>query len=828
MFILNFHDKEAMSLALSGGKGASLARLSQLPSANVPFGFIITTEFFNKYILPVVKEREEKDVKSAICHLTLPAEAKELIKSNYENMGINIPVAVRSSATAEDLPDASFAGQQDTYLNVSGFEAVEKAVINCFASLYNERAISYRAKNKFDEREVKMAVIVQKMVDARVSGVMFTADPMTSDRFTIAIEAVEGLGEELVSGRKTPVTWAIKDSIEQKTGGKPCLTEAQITALASIGKEIEQKYGHPQDIEWCLDGEGFHIVQSRAITTLFPCPPSVDGFKRCFISVGHLQMMTDIILPLGMSLWELMSNTVKVRAIGGRPYMEITHNLNSPVGKALVRQKVSSSDELMSSAFNQILTRTDYIKSIPKGQKSDFAMPKGIGKAFLKGLEVYRKNDSSVIDSYNERMESAINNTGDKLSKLSGEAVIEYIINDTDKLMKSLFDPDGFGPLIIAYYLTKPIDKAGKELLGKDNISVEVSKSIKGNITSEMGLYVSHISDVARDFPEVVKYLEISGDSFKLEELNKLPGGNETAKTFEEFFSLYGMRCPGEIDITRPRFAEEPSKILSTILADLKLPKGHSAQKSQQGKQEGEAAVEALVSAAKQKWGTQKAKKLEKQLSFYRNFLGLRESPKYYWMKRYWEYKKAIVREAEIFVQTGKLRMIEDVYYMHLSELADLFAGRSEPDYKKIDGLRTDYEKYAALTPPRLMFSDGEVVEGMYNRHVPEGALPGLAVSSGVSEGFARVILDIKDAGKIEKGDILVTKFTDPSWTPAFISIGGLVTEVGGMATHGAVITREYGLPAVVGVINATKLIKDGDRIRIDGNTGYVEFLEID
>ncbi|GLC78987.1 phosphoenolpyruvate synthase [Lacrimispora brassicae] len=826
MYILKIHDKEAASLKVSGGKGASLARLIRRFPESVPGGFIITTEFFKAYILPAVNQARD-DAKSTVAGLILPAEAKELIRSAYDGLGDNISVAVRSSATAEDLPDASFAGQQDTYLNVSGFEAVTKAVVNCFASLYNQRAVSYRAKNGFDESEVQMAVVVQKMVDAKAAGVMFTADPITSDRFTTAIEAVEGLGEELVSGRKTPVTWTVKgDIVKKRSGPEPCLTEAQVTALSAMGKKTEKEFGSPQDIEWCFDGERFYIVQSRAITTLFPCPSSPDGFKRCFISVGHLQMMTDTMLPLGMSFWKLMSQTVKITEIGGRPYMEITHNLNSPVGKALVRQKLSNSDELMNNAFNQVLGRKDYMKSIPKGQKSDFAIPKDVGKSITAGFRIYRKNDPAIIDGYNRRMEATVQKTKKGLDRLTGKAVIDYIVNDTDNLMKSLFDPEGLGPLMVAFYLTKSIDKAGKLLLGRDNISVEVSKSIKGNITSEMGFFVSRIADAARDYPEAVKYLETAGDSFSIDELRKQPGGGEAAKAFEEFFSRYGMRCPGEIDIAKPRFAEAPEKILPTVLADIRLPEGHTEQKLLQGKKESDEAVKAMVLAAKKKWGARKARKLAKQLSFYRNFLGLRESPKYYWMKRYWEYKQAIIRESEKLVKEGRLRKVEDVFYLSLSELAVLFAGEQELDYGKIDGLRADYEKYASLTPPRLIFSDGEVVEGEYKRKVPNGALPGLAVSGGVAEGRARVILDIKEAGKIEKGDILVTKFTDPSWTPAFISVSGLVTEVGGMATHGAVITREYGLPAVVGVTDATKRIKDGDRIRVNGNMGYIEFLE--
>ncbi len=826
MYILNISDKEAASINISGGKGASLARLIQRFPDSVPGGFIVTTEFFKKYILPSVSQAKG-DVKSAVAGLTLPDDGVKLIQSAYSGLGDNVSVAVRSSATAEDLPDASFAGQQDTYLNVSGFDAVTKAVVSCFASLYNQRAVSYRAKNGFDENEVQMAVVVQKMVDAKAAGVMFTADPITSDRFTIAIEAVEGLGEELVSGRKIPVTWTVKNGIiKKRSGPEPCLTDAQVAALSAMGKKIQKEFGSPQDIEWCFDGGKFYIVQSRGITTLFPCPPSPDGFKRCFISVGHLQMMTDTMLPLGMSLWALMSKTVKVSEIGGRPYMEITHNLNSPIGKSLVRLKVSNSDELMSSAFNQVLARKDYIRSIPKGQKSDFAMPKDVGKSITAGFKIYRKNDPSIIDGYNRRMEAAIQNTRKGLSGLTGKAVIDYIVNDADNLMKGLFDPEGLGPLMVAFFLTKPIDKAGKLLLGRDNISVDVSKSIKGNITSEMGFYVSRIADAARDFPEVIKYLEAAGDSFCIDELKKLQGGGEAAKAFEAFFSRYGMRCPGEIDISKPRFAEAPGKILPTVLADIRLPRGHAEQKFLQGKKESEEAVKTMVFTAKKKWGAKKAGRLAKQLSFYRNFLGLRESPKYYWMKRYWEYKQAIIRESEKLVKEGRLRNVDDIFYLRLQELTGLFAGEYVPDYEKIDTLRTDYEKYASLTPPRLIFSDGEVVEGEYNRKVPQGALPGLAVSSGVAEGRARVILDIKDAGKIEKGDILVTKFTDPSWTPAFISISGLVTEVGGMATHGAVITREYGLPAVVGVTDATKHIKDGDQIRVNGNMGYIEFLE--
>jgi len=825
MNIINIGGQQAGSIALSGGKGASLAKLIHMPGINVPAGVILTTDFFKAYISPAISAAAKDDVKQAVASMSLPVDAQTQILSAYAGIGADVPVAVRSSATAEDLPDASFAGQQDTYLNVTGPQALIQAITDCFASLYNERAVSYREKNGIPEDQVQMAVVIQKMVNAKTAGVMFTADPMTSDRLTLTIDAVEGLGEELVSGRKIPAAFSVKhDRIERKNKAD-ILTDSQVKQLAAIGRAIEKEYGCPQDIEWALENDTFYVVQSRAITTLYPCPPSKDGFKRCYISIGHIQMMTDTLTPLGMSFWKKMTDDVDFVNDGGRMYMEVTHNMTGPVGRALLKQKTANSDELMDDALKQVLARKDYIKSIPKGKASNFSMPSTLLPAAVAGMRIYYRNNPADIEGYERRMEENIAKAKTELSKLSGKEAMEFIRADMRDLMKSLTDPEGMGPLVIAYFLTKPIDKAGKELLGRDGISGVLAKWLRVNITSAMGMCVSRIADAARAYPEVVKYLETAGDSFQTDELRKLPGGEQTAKEFETFFARYGMRCPGEIDISKPRFIEAPSKIISAVLADVKLPKGDTQQRFAQGKKESDAAVDELVAAAKEKWGDRKAKKFSKRLSFYRNFLGLRESPKYYWMKRYWVYKRAIVRETQNLAASGALRHTDDAYYLSLDELIDLFGGNFTPDYAKIDAMRADYKHWETLAPPRLIFSDGEVVEGRYKRDVPEGALPGLAVSGGVAEGRARVILDIKDAGRIEKGDILVTKYTDPSWTPAFMSIGALVTEIGGMATHGAVVTREYGLPAVVGVTDATNRINDGDLIRVNGDLGYIERL---
>lgn len=301
--------------------------------------------------------------------------------------------------------------------------------------------------------------------------------------------------------------------------------------------------------------------------------------------------------------------------------------------------------------------------------------------------------------------------------------------------------------------------------------------------------------------------------------------GNKVADKFEEFLEEYGMRCTGEIDITRDRFRERPGVLSTSLLNNIKTqPAGYAKKAFDQGEQEVEEIVEKLISKMENLHGYRKASKLHKQIKIYRTFIGVREYTKYFWMGYYDVYKKAIIREVHKLVEDDILKEAEDAYYLSLDELLDVIEGEFV-NQNLIEKRKNDYLFYATLTPPRIIFSDGEVPPVSYSKDIPNGALAGLAVSTGIVEGRARVVKNLQDA-YIEKGDILVTTFTDPSWTTIFVSISGLVTEAGGMMSHGAVITREYGLPAVVGVINATKLIKDGQRIRINGTEGYVEILE--
>ena len=311
-----------------------------------------------------------------------------------------------------------------------------------------------------------------------------------------------------------------------------------------------------------------------------------------------------------------------------------------------------------------------------------------------------------------------------------------------------------------------------------------------------------------------------------LDDMAALAGGPQARDAIRAYLDQYGMRCIGEIDITRPRWSERPSTLVPVILGNIKnFEPGAGERRFEQGRQEAWAKEQELLKRLQAlPDGERKAEETKRKIDRVRTFIGYREYPKYGLISRYFVYKQALMEEAERLVQAQVLRDREDIFYLTFQELHDVVR-TNQVDDELISQRRDAFRSYLALTPPRVLTSEGEAVAGAYRRDdMPAGALIGLPVSSGTIEGRARVILDVAEA-ELEPGDILVTAFTDPSWSPLFVAIAGLVTEVGGLMTHGAVIAREYGLPAVVGVEHATRLIQDGQRIRVHGTDGYVEIL---
>ncbi len=867
--VLGLQEVDRTRIMVVGGKGASLGELSRLEAVRVPEGFCVSTDAFKRALgeAPTLGERldrlsrlkaEDRDgirelsaeIRTIIEGIAIPEDVQEAISGFLSRLGEQAAYAVRSSATAEDLPTASFAGQQDTYLNVIGKPAILAHVSRCWASLFTERAVSYRLRNGFDHRKVLMAVVVQKMVVPQAAGTLFTADPVTSNRKVSSIEAVFGLGEALVSGQvnadgykvrngqitektvatKKLATWAVADggtqerALEPERQNSPVLTDEQIVRLERLGRWIEGHFAHPQDIEWCLVDDVFYIVQSRPITTLYPIPEVGDRGNHVFISVGHQQMMTDPMKPLGLSLWQLTAAR-PMYAAGGRLFVALTKELASPASRAALLNGLGAHDPLIKDALMTLIERGDFIEPPPAAPPAP-GPAQGRPGVSPAGGPPPLDDDPAIVAELIARSQTSIEELKRNIQTKSGTELLEFILEDLQLLRKSLLEPRSFSAISAGMNAASWINEKMMAWLGEKNAADTLSQSVPNNITSEMGLELLDVADAIRPHPEVIEYLQHAKDEGFLDGLSRLEGGQAAHDAISAYLDRFGMRCAGEIDVTRTRWSESPTTLVPLILSNIKtFEPGAGSRKFEQGRQEALKKEQELLARLKQlPDGEQKAGEAQRMISRLRNFIGYREYPKYAIVSRYFVCRQALLKEAERLVQAQVIPEKEDIYYLTFEELREVVRTK-RLDGQIVSRRKDEHERYWKLTPPRVITSDGEIVAGAYKRaDLPAGAIVGLAVSSGVVEGRARVILDMANADLAE-GDILVTPFTDPSWTPLFVSIKGLVTEVGGLMTHGAVIAREYGLPAVVGVEQATRLIQDGQRIRVHGTEGYVELL---
>jgi pyruvate,water dikinase len=868
-YVLDFQDIDNTKILVVGGKAANLGEVSKLNGIRVPDGFCISTEAFQRIIartpainellaqLSLLKVEDRNkiselsgEIRRLIEGIAIPGDLQEEVARHLSRLGEENAYAVRSSATAEDLPSASFAGQHDTYLNIIGKEAILKHISKCWASLYTDRAVTYRIQNGFDHRKIQMAVVIQMMIFPQTAGILFTADPVTSNRKLLSIDASFGLGEVLVSGLVNPDVYKVRNGkviakkistkklavlalqnggtkekeIELERQNKQALTDEQILQLARLGRKIEEHFRHPQDIEWCMVNDTFYIVQSRPITTLFPIPVANDQENHVYVSVGHQQMMTDALKPLGLSFFQLTAARPMHKA-GGRLFVDVTKDLASPAKRDIIVNVLGKSDPIIKDAMMNILERRDFIKLLPDDTTEPSTSKNNQGPPHT-GFQTLNDYDPQIVFDLIKSSQTSIDELKREIQTKSGSVLFDFILEDIQKLRKNISDSQSFGVIMTAMNASSWINEKMMDWLGEKNAADTLSKSVPNNITSEMGLELLDVADVIRPYPEVMNYLQNVKDDNFLDELVQFNGGQESRDAIKAFLNKYGMRCAGEIDITKPRWSEKPTTLIPMIVGNIKNFEPNARHlKFEQGRQEALNKEQALLERLKQlQDGEQKSKETKRMISLIRNLSGYREYPKYVIVSRYFVYKQALLKEAERLVLPNVIHEKEDIYYLTFEELRDVVRTK-ELDNQIISRRKEEYKLFEKLTPPRVITSEGEIVTGKYKReNLPADAIVGIPVSSGVIEGRARVILSLEDA-VLEDGDILVTAFTDPSWTPLFVSIKGLVTEVGGLMTHGAVIAREYGLPAVVGVENATRLIKNGQRIRVHGTEGYVEIL---
>jgi phosphoenolpyruvate synthase/pyruvate phosphate dikinase len=874
--VLGFPEIDESLLPVVGGKGANLGELSRIAGVCVPDGFCVTTDAYravverNGEVSALVAELaglQADDraaigvaaarIRAVIETLPMPAEIERPIRDRLALLGNDVPCAVRSSATAEDLPSSSFAGQQDTYLNVRGPDAVLRDVRRCWASLFTDRAVAYRIKAGFDHRAVQLAVVVQRMVFPEAAGIMFTADPVSSNRNVVSIDAGFGLGEAMVSGLVTPDTYRVRAGavvdrlvstqttelrpapdggteerpVEPARRHRQTLADEQILALAQLGRRIEAHFGSPQDIEWGLVDGRLHVLQSRPITTLYPVPESTDGRNHVYMSYGHRQMMIDAFRPLGLSFFLILDEFLgrpPMSVAGNRFYKDMSAELSSPFTRAVTLKSLGQVDVLMTNALRAVLARSEFTAGLARGRASVMNFGKGgplpMARQFV---SLYRSDDPTVVPQLMAQNERSVEQLRREIAHRSGDDLFAFILDDHRVLTDIMFEPRSVAAAFLGIQSANWINKHMASWLGERNAADVIAQSADHNVVAAMGLELLDVADVVRKYPDVLAYLEHAERDTFFAGLVELRGGPQTRLALEHYLHRYGMHCSGDIDFTRTRWSEDPTQLVPLILGNVKnLPPGAHEARQEQGRAEAQRKIDELLGRLRaQRCGRRKAKKAAKYMSLLRHFIGYREYSKHACLQRYWLYKEALLREARSLVQQGIIRHPDDVDFLSFDEFRTVVrTGRL--DYSLIRERRSAHEEYAKLNPPRVLTSEGEVFNGEYDTGtVPDGALAGVAVSSGVVEGRARVVLEMADA-EVADGDILVTRYTDPSWSTLFVSAKGVVMEVGGVMTHGAVVAREYGLPAVVGVQNATRRIRDGQLIRVNGGEGYVELLE--
>lgn len=874
--ILSFSEIRPDHAPWVGNKGLNLALLSQCSDLRVPPGVVVTTRVFRELCaqlpgLGAMMDTASRDthaehktgtldawlalgeaVRQQLLSVPLPTGfLAELTRALDAHGLLETPCAIRSSGTAEDLPTASFAGQHDSILQVQGIDAIVQAMRHCWGSLYSERALRYAHAHGIALRSRQLAVVVQAMIQPQASGVLFTADPLSGLRSLTRIEAVFGLGEALVSGQVTPDAYTVQGGqilsrqvaikshvlLTSPLGGtartplppdrqsESTLQDDQLKTLEALGRRIERLYGCPQDIEWCLDGTGFHILQARPITALFPVPEGSGPPPRVYLSVGHQQMMTDPLKPLGLSLFQHTALRPMFEA-GSRLFVDVTEALRAPPSRAGLLESMRRFDPLMHNALETVLAHSGVLppENPVEAKLGSASPPKQPSSPPLS--PPLAAPDPSLVPTLMAQTQASLDTLAQEIVHHSGPDLIDFILADVQTLKALLLDPTSSRIILEAIQAAHWLNAHLFEWLGEQNVADTLTLSVSNNVTSELGLALLELADALRPHPAVVKILPNTTDTNILDMIGQQEGGPAARTAFEHWLERYGQRGVGEIDLTRPRWCEQPTLLVPLLLSHIRCHGPGEAQRrfSHGLKRAQEKAEEVMQRLQTLPDGAQKVEETRQHLAILRTYMGFREFPKFGMIQRYGIYKRAILQEASRLVGEGVVGDVEACYFLTLPELREVLRTRQVPQ-GLLERRRAELRHHQSLTPPRVLTSEGEALSGVYPATADSNdLLVGLPVSSGTVEGRARVILSLEDA-RLSPGDILVTRFTDPSWTAAFVSIAGLITEVGGLMTHGAVIAREYGIPAIVGVPDATVRIRDGQRLRLHGTEGRIVLL---
>ncbi len=905
------------TLETVGGKGASLARLIAA-GFPVPDGFMIPTAAYLDY---VASNDLKKRILSRLANLPFdePAAFQEAsaeirawflvektdvgwtssIRRAYADLGGG-PVAVRSSATAEDLPEMSFAGQQETFLNIVGEQMLFEAIVNCWSSLWTARALSYRSRNNVPHEDVALSVIVQRMVQSEASGVLFTANPLTGKRSETAIDATLGLGDALVGGLVEPDHYVVDtdsgEIIHKTLGGKAlrihgvagggvitedadaaerqAIPDDVILHLTELGQRVTALVPSPQDIEWAWSENQLHLLQSRPITSLFPIPDVPADPLHVFISFAVIQGLLAPVTPLGQDVmklvvaggakvfkFDLTQETQRVLfSAGERLWVNATPPLRNSIGRKILGGALPAVAPGVAQTLDLLLD--DPRLAVGRGgisfstfrRLAGFLLPSMVRVIRLwltpeQGRErVTRLMDETVLQA---KTHSEV--TGDTQEVLAQRLKILHSARD---IFPDVAIPHGVTPIVAGmvpfFGIMRRFGAQAAEASGNPALAqayLEIARGLPHNVTTEMDLALWHVAQIiVADSDSSKLFQETSASDLAAHFLQaNLP--SPVKESIESFIERYGARGVGEIDIGLPRWGEDPTHIMQVLQSYLQIKApdmapdavfAHSAKSAEQAAAHLESAVRQMHG------GFIKARILRWAISRYRALAGMREAPKFFAIRMMGIIRQGLLQSGQELVDAGHFKQRDDLFFLSIRELDELNEAmvksknrptteQNEPDLHtltqaiqgRIAQRRAKYQReHLRKQIPRILLSDGMTYyEGVRAPEGQEGAIIGDPVSPGEVEGTARVIFD-PHSSQLAPGEILVCPGTDPAWTPLFLTASGLVMEVGGMMTHGSVVAREYGIPAVVGVHQATERIKTGQRLRVNGSTGKITLID--
>jgi rifampicin phosphotransferase len=886
-YVKTLEELNKADLPIAGGKGANLGELIRagLP---VPGGFVVITDGYKAFVTsnhldteiqriltsvqlddPDSLDDASKQIQAYFQSGQVPADLEAEVRQVYALSGAGLTaVAVRSSATAEDLPDMSFAGQQDTYLNIVGEAALLDAVVRCWASLWTARAIGYRSRNAISHEDVSLAVVVQQMVQSEASGVLFTANPLTGKRSETVIDATLGLGEALVSGQVEPdhyvvvnANWNIIQKVlgakaisisgqagggtvtrQNSAAGQQALPDEQIKELARLGEQAAASFGGPQDMEWAWADGKMYVVQSRPVTSLYPLPPvAPDRTLEILLSFGVWQGMLDPYTPLGQDVFRYLivgfarkfgGNTTPeeqraVLSAGERIFVNLTYLLQNTNGRNVVELFLSAIDPETAKIVALLLKDPRFSHSEKLTLQGRFQLMRVVVP--LIGNVIYNLLWPSRGRAWLEsRIESALEKIRSGCASANNLIDLTEVFEGMATTMPAYMMPALVGGIaggqapyqIMLRTITFP---------GSNDLLMELTRGLPHNVTTLMDLKLWQTAQAIRLDASTARYFSETDIETLVAEywLGKLPPTTQTA--IADFLSLYGMRGVAEIDLGRPRWKENPSNLFQALKSLLLVdPQASPEMQFKKGTEKAkEAETQILAAVRKQPGGFIKSRLVRGMIHSFRELGGLRETPKFFVVRLFSVFRYALLAEGEKMAASGIIDKPDDLMFLRLQELQAL-GNREVRNWKAlIAERRVVYTRELRRKRiPRIMLSDGTAYyDAPVMANADPNAIVGTPVSAGVVEGKVRVVLDPHGA-QLQPGEILVCPATDPAWTPLFLAAGGLITEVGGMMTHGSVVAREYGIPAVVGVSQATTRLQTGQRVRVNGSSGTVVVLE--